>query len=147
MPKNPRSGSAKTDVTEPHKPPRPRNGLHRRAVLARAEAVAHLGDDARLFQAAIDRYANAVEVADQARRTWEADGRPLWTKGYSGQDVEHPLIRTMDRLDRAAAQFGAALGLDPASAARMGRGRGRPAGAASAADRAAPPTVLLREAG
>ena len=114
--------------------------LHAAAVRARDEAVARLGDDAPRFRAAIERYVNAVEVADQARREWERGGRELWTKGSQGQLVEHPLIRTMDRLDRAAAAFGAALGLDPASEKRLGRvGQpGRPVGAVSAPDRVAP---------
>src|SRR6266496_3242279 len=94
--------------------------LHARAKAARREAVAALGEaDSARFRAAIDRYVNAVEVADQARRRWEDEGRPLWTRGSQGQDVEHPLVRTMDRLERAAAQFGAVLGLDPVSAKRL----------------------------
>jgi hypothetical protein len=71
------------------------------------------------------------------RREWERLNRPLWTEGSIGQLVEHPLIRTMDRLDRASAASGAALRLDPASAHRLGRmGQiGRPVGANSAPDR------------
>jgi ribosomal protein L20 len=75
-----------------------KTGLHARARRARLEAVEHLGTDAQRFRAAIDRYTNAVEVADSARREWERLERPLWTKGRQGQLVEHPLVRTMDRV-------------------------------------------------
>src|SRR4051812_5250462 len=121
----------------------PKNGLverktqlHARAKAARAEAIEALGADAAKFRAAIDRYVNAVEVADQARRSWDDEGRPLWTNGSQGQLVEHPLVRTMDRLERAAMAFGGVLGLDPASAKRLaGVGTsGRPVGAVSAED-------------
>ena len=107
-----------------------------------------LGEDADRFRAALERYVNAVEVADQARRTWEGEGRPLWTTGSQGQKVEHPLVRTMDRLDRAAMTFGAVLGLDPASEKRLARVAkpGRPSGAASASDRKAPPPVVTLKA-
>jgi hypothetical protein len=89
-------------------------GLDARAKAARVEAVAHLGADAERFRAAIDRYVLAVEVADQARREWDKLGRPLWTKGSQGQFIEHPLVRTMDRMERAAATFADTLGLTPA---------------------------------
>src|SRR5436190_18710451 len=114
-----------------------KTGLHARARRARLEAVDHLGADAQRFRASIDRYTNAVEVADQARREWERLERPLWTKGSQGQLVEHPLVRTMDRLERAAAVFGDALGLTPAAERRIGRMNvsGRPVGATSAPDR------------
>jgi hypothetical protein len=127
--------------------------LHAAALAARAEALEHLWADAEAFASAIERYVNAVEVADEARRAWERLERPLSSKGSYGQLVEHPLVRTMERLDRAAAAFGAALGLDPVSAARLGRVGvfGRPPGANSADDRKAdltrrgePPFVTLR---
>src|SRR4051812_20538252 len=84
--------------------------LHARAKAARREAIAVLGEaDTARFRAAIDRYVKAVEVADQARRSWEDEGRPLWTNGSQGQLVERPLVRTMDRLERAAMSFGGVL--------------------------------------
>lgn len=122
-------------------------GLHARAKRARAEAVERFGADASRFRAAIDRYTLAVEVADQARREWDKLDRPLWTKGSLGQLVEHPLIRTMDRLERAAAGFGDSLGLSPMAERRLGRVGvvGRPLGANSAPDRVAvPPIVKLK---
>jgi phage terminase small subunit len=89
---------------------------------------------------------NAVEVADQARREWEREGRPLSTTGSMGQLVEHPMVRTMERLDRAAATFGASLGLDPMSEKRMtGAGVvGKPPGSNSADDRVALPPLKLK---
>src|SRR4051794_24711999 len=103
-------------MVEPNQRP---GKLHTAARMALREAQNHLGSDAERFRAAIDRYVNAVEVADAARREWEELGRPMSTKGSLNQEVEHPLIRTMDRLDASAARFGDRLGLDPASAARM----------------------------
>ena len=47
--------------------PRAPRGLHAAAKAARAEALEHLADDAPAYAVAIDRYANAVEVADAAR--------------------------------------------------------------------------------
>jgi hypothetical protein len=124
-------------------------GLHARARRARAEAVERLGTDAQRFRTAIDRYAAAVEVADYARREWERLERPLWTEGSLGQLVEHPLIRTIDRSERAAARFGDSLGLTPAAERRLGRVGlyGRPAGANSAPDRRMPPRLLRARAG
>jgi hypothetical protein len=42
-------------------------------------------------------------------------------EGVAGQLVEHPLVRTMDRLERAAAGFAESLGLTPAAERRIGR--------------------------
>jgi hypothetical protein len=51
--------------------------LHAAALRARADVPEHLGDDARQFTAAIERCLHAVEVADEARRSWIRVGRPL----------------------------------------------------------------------
>src|SRR4051794_32634341 len=108
---------------------------HEAALAALEEAKSALGPDFERFQAAVTRYVNAVEVADAARREWEALGRPMKSEGSMRQEVEHPLVRTMDKLDSSAARFGDRLGLDPASAARMRRGMGRPVGSASTPER------------
>jgi hypothetical protein len=123
----------------------PKQELHEAAKSALREAEEHLGADARRFRAAVDRCVNAVEVADVARRLWVSEGRPMWSEGSKRQLVEHPLVRTMDRLDAAASRFGGLLGLDPVSAQRLGRvgARGRPVGA-SAPDRRLPPMVKLK---
>jgi hypothetical protein len=55
-------------MVEPNQRP---GKLHTAARMALREAQDHLGDDAERFRAAIDRYVNAVEVADAARRRWE----------------------------------------------------------------------------
>lgn len=126
---------------------RPPGRLHAAAKRARAEAEAWLGEDFPKFQAAVERYVNAVEVADAARQEWERLNRPMTSIGSQGQEVEHPFLRTMERLDRSAAAFGAALGLDPVSARRLGRVGvpGRPVGAESAPDRRAEaPPMMLR---
>ena len=137
--------SAEDRMVEPEsrpcaRPPR----LNKAAQTALLEAEEVLGPDFSRFRTAVDRYVNAIEVADAARREWEKLGRPKSTRGSIGQEVEHPLIRTMDRLDTSANRFAAELGLTPASAARMGRKAGRPPGAVSAADRKSPPAVKLK---
>jgi hypothetical protein len=108
------------------------------------EAVTRLGVDASGFVAAIDRYVNAVEVADQARREWEREGRPMVGHFVNGMEGLHPLVKTMQQLERDASRFGALLGLDPVSAKRVGGGaaRGRPVGAVSAPDRSREPPKL-----
>jgi phage terminase small subunit len=106
----------------------PPGRLHAAAKKARAEAEAHLSKDFPRFQAAVERYVNAVEVADAARQEWERLKRPMTSVGSQRQEVEHPFLRTMERLDRSAAAFGAMLGLDPTSSRRLGRvGGARPA--------------------
>jgi hypothetical protein len=59
----------------------------------------------------------------------------------------HPLVKIVLETARMAAFHGAQLGLDPASAKRIGvsRGRGRPIGAVSAPDRLALPPLQLLE--
>jgi terminase small subunit-like protein len=128
--------------------PRAPRGLHAAAKAARAEALEQLADDAPTYAVAIDRYANAVEVADAARREWERLDRPLIARYPNGTEGLHPLVSTMERLDRAAARNADALGLTPVAARRLGprRGRGQPPGANSAPDRKAiPPGVRWRD--
>jgi phage terminase small subunit len=125
----------------------PNPELHDVAKAALEEAKVVLGADFDRFRAAVNRYVNAVEVADGARREWERVGRPWTSEGSMRQETEHPLIRTMERLDSAAMRFGAVLGLDPQSSTRMKRGVGRPVGSTSAPDRKAPPEVKLKAVG
>ena len=124
--------------------PRSPRGLHAAAKAARAEAIYRLGDQAVVYAAALERYVNAVEVADAARREWERLERPLIGRYANGTEGLHPLVSTMEKLDRAASRYAAELGLTPASAKRLGssRGRGRPVGAASAPDRVWPALKL-----
>jgi hypothetical protein len=130
----------------------PKNGrcgvprLHAAAAAARKEALEHLGEAAASFTASISRYVNAVEVADTARREWERLDRPMMHRFANGVEGIHSLISTMAGMDKAAAAFGASLGLDPMSRKRLlGPGQaGRPIGAVSADDRKAEPPVLTR---
>ena len=115
-----------------------RHGLHPIARAARKEAIELLGEKAGVFRAAIRRYVNAVEVADEARRAWEREERPLMHRFSNGVEGMHPLVTTMEKMERQAAAFGASLGLDPVSAARLvpkRAGPGRPLGSVSAPDR------------
>ena len=92
-------------------------------------------------------YAYAVDLESRARAEWERADRPLiQVHGAAGV---HPLMRIMLDTSRAASYHGAQLGLDPASAKRLGvsRGRGRPVGATSAPDRSLPPPELLQRPG
>jgi hypothetical protein len=71
----------------------------------------------------------------------------LWTKHSNGTVGQSVFVTIMESNDRAASRFGAALGLDPSAARKLGRiGQpGRPLGAVSAPDRVAgPPIVRLR---
>src|SRR5690349_1031258 len=96
-----------------------RSGLHAAARAAREEALEHLGDAAASFTAAVTRYVNAVEMADEARREWERLDRPMMYRFSNGIEATHPLITVMERGDRQAAAFGAALGLDPLSRKKL----------------------------
>jgi hypothetical protein len=56
---------------------------------------------------------------------------PMMHRFANGMEGIHPLVSTMERMDKAAAGFGAALGLGPQSRKRLhGAGHGgRPVGA------------------
>jgi hypothetical protein len=58
--------------------------------------------------------------------------------------VPHPLIGMMASARRELAELGAAIGLDARSRGRINRRVGRPEGAVSAPDRAAPPMRLVK---
>jgi Phage terminase, small subunit len=118
---------------------------------ARAEAMATLvamGEEPERSTGAIDRYATAMVAWKKLEAEWVRRGRPCLTfGGATGHSpVAHPLIAQIIATRREAAEFGAALGLDPASRLRLSRSTrgGRPAGAASAADRVMPPMRTLR---
>jgi len=133
-------------MVEPKAGRRGASVLHATALEAKREAVEALGEDATRFSAAVRRYVRAVEVADEARRQWEAEARPLMFRYANSVVGTHPLVQTMERMERQSAAFGAALGLDPMSAKRLRGGRvGRPVGAVSAPDRVGGvPLVRLR---
>jgi hypothetical protein len=111
--------------------------------------VEALGAEAELFVDAIARFARAVDVADRARRQWIAEGRPLIARNPNGADGVGVLLRVVMDSERAAAGYGASLGLDPMSARKLARVgvQGRPMGAASAPDRQMPPRMLMARPG
>jgi len=116
---------------------RPPAGLSPAARAAYAQAEVVLGGDAERFRTAVLSYVHAVDVAARARAAWVKEGRPfVFTQPNRAVGVD-PGLRAMMDADRAAADAGARLGLDPASAKRIDPQRrpGRPLGAASAPDR------------
>jgi P27 family predicted phage terminase small subunit len=115
------------------------------------EAVAtlgELGEDAELSVGAVERYAFAVSAWRELERQWLEAGRPATSLGGSTGTVEvpHPLVAQVERARLHAADMAERLGLDPQARRRLSRraGAGRPQGAASAADRAAPPRRRLK---
>ena len=110
--------------------------------------LVELGDDPALSAGALDRYAFAVSAWRELERQWLEAGRPATSVGGSTGVVEvpHPLVAMVERAREHAAALGDRLGLDPQARRRLSRraSAGRPAGAASAADRAAPPRRRLK---
>lgn len=115
----------------------------RAAAEARATLVA-LGEEPAQSAGAIERYASAVGAFVALEREWERAGRPGLSEGGSTGLVlvPHPLVAELALARREAAHMGGLLGLDPRGRSVMRRrAGGRPQGAASAPDRAAPPPV------
>lgn len=115
---------------------------------ARSEAelvLQAIGEPPGLNVGAVERYATAVAAWRSLEAQWLAAGRPGTTLGGAtgSAEVPHPLVAQVAVARREAAQMGALLGLDPRGRQRLSRrvGAGRPAGAASAPDRATPPPV------
>jgi len=107
-----------------------------------------LGEDAELSRGALDRYAFAVSAWRELERQWVEAGRPATSFGGSTGSVEvpHPLVGQLAQARSHAADLGERLGLDPQGRRKLSRraGAGRPPGAASAPDRAAPPRRRLK---
>ena len=126
----------------------------RAADVAREEAVdalQALGEPIEISSGAVERYASAVALSASLEAQWEHLGRPGTAPGGATgtAPVPHPLISQISLARREAAQLGGLLGLDPLGRWKLARrvtGAGRPAGAASAADRAdpGPPRRRLR---
>ena len=55
------------------------------------------------------RHREAIERRDRIVVAWEAEGRPLTTRGSQGQLVEHPYIRMMRDHDLLVARLAAVL--------------------------------------
>jgi hypothetical protein len=90
----------------------------------------------RSARRALADLAIACEVADELRRCWEDDGRPLTAPGSRDQPVEHPLIESLREQQRHVSALGAWLGLDSKALREMG-GSGWRRGAPRAPDHAA----------
>jgi P27 family predicted phage terminase small subunit len=112
-----------------------------RAAWREAVAIlAEIGEDADLSAPALRAYAHAESVVAMVRAQWYADPEAVKTGGR-GAKTANPVLRELERAEKRAAELRDALGLTPAGRRRIGssvRG-GRPAGAASARDRAQPP--------
>jgi P27 family predicted phage terminase small subunit len=122
----------------------PPKGLDPVARAAWRDAVAvliELGEAPQLSRASLARYAHACARAAMLERRWRALGAPVLTSGSAGQDAPHPLLAAIEKAERWAHELGSALGLDPQARRKLSQRvtGGRPAGAASAADRAQPP--------
>jgi P27 family predicted phage terminase small subunit len=120
-----------------------------RAAWREAEAtLVELGEDPALSRGALERYAFAVAAWRELEARWFEAGRPATSTGGSTGSVEvpHPLVAMIAQARGHAATLADRLGLDPQARRRLSRraGAGRPAGAASALDRSAPPRRRLK---
>ena len=130
--------------SEPVTPPKELEAAFTKAAAAaREEAEATLsaiGEDPTLSEGAIARYASAVGVWKALEAEWALAGRPGTVDGGA-----HPLPAAIGSARKHAAELADVLGLDPQARRRLSRGvAGRPPGAASAPDRAAPMRRTLR---
>lgn len=75
-------------------------------------------------------YSEALARLEQIREAWEEAGRPLVSKGSRGQEIEHPLVKLLRDTELHVHRLGGGLNKG-----------GRPVGAVSAPDRAAPPKL------
>lgn len=58
-------------------------------------------DEMRTLEAAC----RALDMISDVRAAWDAEGRPYMAKGSMGQAVEHPMIGTMDKLQKSFEVF------------------------------------------
>jgi phage terminase small subunit len=130
---------------------RPPQGLDPagRAAWRRAVAVLReLGEDPGLSLEPLAALARTLGDVARLRAEWRAAGSPGVTEGSANQLTVHPLVVSIERLERWAHELGESLALDPQARRKLARrvGAGRPAGAASAPDRApsAPPRRRLK---
>jgi hypothetical protein len=114
----------------------------RRAV-ATMEAIAV---DVDLFEAQLERLALLHDDLALARRRWINKKRPMVDRGSTGQEVPSVLLRVQAELAKQILELETQLGLTLMAQRRSGHGvrGGRPAGSASAPDRAQPPMRLVK---
>jgi hypothetical protein len=56
-----------------------------------------------------ERYEAACQRRAEVIETWEQLGKPLTTIGSRNQEVDHPLVKQMNDLDRLCMQLGQVL--------------------------------------
>jgi phage terminase small subunit len=95
-------------------------GAAARAAWARAERAVGDQEDADLLAEAVGRYAQAVDVADRARREWRKAGSPSLIVHPNGITSAHPLVGVMRDAEKDAARYGETLGLKPGRVAHRG---------------------------
>jgi phage terminase small subunit len=95
-------------------------GAAARAAYRRAVRVLADQQDADRLVDAVNRYAQAVDVGDRARREWRRAGSPSLITHPNGITSAHPLIAVMQAAEKDAARYGEALGLRPGRVARRG---------------------------
>lgn len=117
-----------------------RNAAQRRA-RASLERLVPDQTERELYAEAVERYVAAVALGAKIRQEWESLGEPMLEEGSMRQPIPHPLVKMIADADREASRYSANVGLDPGVKV-PGRKVGRPAGAASAPDRAAAPPKL-----
>jgi hypothetical protein len=93
------------------------------------------------FRDAVLRFARAVDLVEELREEWIAEGRPKLFTHSNGALVPHPLLKLIAETEKDAARFGRALKLEPDAikGARGGSAKGRQ----SSPDRKAPPIVTV----
>jgi hypothetical protein len=118
-------------------------GLDRAGKLAFREAAAivtELGDDPELSRPALLAYARVESTVAMLREQWLADPRGVLVGGR-GALRANPILAELAKWEKLASELRDSLALSPTGRRRAGRAvRGRPQGAASAADRRQPPT-------
>jgi P27 family predicted phage terminase small subunit len=130
------------------KPPEGLDATGRAAFRHAVAVLEELGEDPRLSVRTIGAYAAAESEAETLTREWRRLGASGIRRGPRGGVFEEPLLRAIDRAARRAADLAGDLGLSPAARRQLSRNVGRPAGAASAPDRAGPPPMrTLRSVG
>jgi hypothetical protein len=112
----------------------------RRAFVMASEHVERLPDPDR-FADVVLRYARAIDMVEEVRAEWIAEGRPKLFTHSNGAVVPHPLVKLLADSEQAAARAGRALKLEP-DAIKGPRG-GSPMGRQSAPDKKLPPVIKL----
>jgi P27 family predicted phage terminase small subunit len=125
-------------------PPRGLTPTARAAWRHARDVLLELGERPELSRGALDRYADAVDMAVRLRAELRDDEFVL--HGPRGGVRVHPLVREVEKAAREAHLYAESLGLSPVARRKLGMRflGGRPPGAASAPDRAAKVVVPLR---